>query len=153
MSSSLHLYDANDQDLGILVSSDNGFNSSLVYLPGIEGLFAFKQSIGINPSSFNVGWAFQDTSIYFDNDDCTGKSYVRAAYDIPNNIIKLRKSNRFFKVTDELSQLPHATQSFWGADSARCTNTQVSEIWLRVEEVTLPFSYPPVGPLKVKLIN
>lgn len=158
VNSSLHLYDANDQDLGILIGT-TGFNSAMVtYIPDLDVVFRFSQTPDSNSNTFLVtterGPVIQSggKGIYFKEVNCTGDSYVGITMGFsPNSVVLLKNTTRFFKVLNEIVSIE--TSSYWNTETGVCINTTDISKKIPMKEFTPPFSYPPTGPLKVKLLN
>ena len=147
---SLHLYDANGQDLGILIKANEFTGGIEIYMPTLDAVFTLRQSISTNPNGFFVESSNQTTQIYYENQNCTGNAYIRTiSFDgMPNTIRWVQTLNRFFKVTGELSASQFQTQSFLHPGGC-VNNISTPDYRIRVEEVTLPFSWPPAGPLHI----
>ena len=147
---SLHLYDANGQDLGILIRANEFTNGIEIYMPTLDAVFTLRQSISTNPNGFFVESSNQTTQIYYENQNCTGNAYIRTiSFDgMPNTIRWVQTLNRFFNVTGELSASQFQTQSFLHPGGC-VNNISTPDYRIRVEEVTLPFSWPPAGPLHI----
>lgn len=147
---SLHLFDANGQDLGIILQSSQ-LTGIETYIPSLDAVFSFKQSISTSPRGFFVSSLNQTTQVYFENQNCSGNAYVPVLTfnGMPNTIRWVQNLNRFFKVMGELSTGQFRTQSFLSPSG--CTNnlSPEAQYWVRVEEITMPFSWPPAGPLRV----
>jgi hypothetical protein len=144
-----HLYDAGGQDLGLLVSSDKGMNNCEVYSPSLDAKFAFIQGISTDPMIYHVELAIK-MPVLFSNENCTGDPYQDVLYNggiMPQSVVMA--GNRFFKVTDFLTdQLK--TKSTLNVDG-RCINGESAEKQrlIGLEEISLPFAYPPAGPLRI----
>lgn len=143
----LHLYDANDQDLGILIST-TGFNSAMVtYLPDLDLVFRFSQTPDSTSNTFQVttdrGSVIQagGKGFYFKDINCIGNSYVGINMGFaPNSVVLLKNTTRFFKVLNEIGSIE--TGSFWNSETGVCINTTVSKK-IRTNEFTPPFYLSP----------
>ncbi len=147
----LHLYDANNQDLGTLIGVSSSLSKFETYIPTLNGLLSFSQSSVVNWSSFQVESFNETSTIFFENSDCTGNSYVNietsnAENVLPGVIERISNTNRFFRITNEF---PITKQTQSNISSGACRNSVTTGGLVRAEEVTLPFSWPPAGPLHV----
>ena len=138
----LHLYDANNQDLGILLNSNDGLALQFTtYLPEKEIFLEMRQNYG------NI-FLFEATSIYYLEQNCNGLPYTNNLGN-PHKALKAY-ANRIFKYTGEdiiVGQQPLSVLE----TTTGCQNSLPGAGALYpLEEITLPFSLPLAWLLKVK---
>jgi hypothetical protein len=141
----LHLFDRNDNDLGIYVGFKESINGRTAFVPSLGGIVEYEvnnspsgQSIALKPAAV----------LYYLEPDCQGQSYVGDPYS-PQIIIKAQGHTRFFKVSADLPQGNVTAKS--RLESTGCSNGDAVAHITRVEEVSLPFPYPPAWPLEVRV--
>lgn len=86
--------------------------------------------------------------VYYLQENCGGDPYVAVNYNPARPHTIFYTENRFFKIKDELVG-PVLTKST--SSGSGCANSGFPEplVLIKAEEVTLPFSWPPVGPLRI----
>jgi hypothetical protein len=143
---SLHLFDGNDNDLGVFVGFTDVSHGRLTYELSVDGLIEFEinrspsgQSIEVKPIPF----------VYYLGPNCEGQSYIGSPY-APQLIIKANGQSRFFRVSGEPPL--ENVQTVSHLDISGCDNELSFQHLYRVDEVTLPFPYPPVWPLTVDVL-
>lgn len=141
--SGLHVYDANEVDLGILINVGDVSNLQKItsYLPGPDVYLRFRQER-------NSGTILMDNTsgVYFSSNNCTGTPYS-ANTDNPGATV-ITNSGRVFKYINQ--PLVQGNNS-WSFLSNGCTNGQgQSQMYAPLEEVSLPFSLPPAWPLEIR---
>jgi hypothetical protein len=138
---SLHLYDANGQDLGKLVYAETGIGRSSTYRTYIESLGAL---VGIKDYDQSV---FIDTGGFrYDGPNCTGNVY-RERRDTSNLAVVRAFNGKFYKATlNAINEYTFMSTS----DSSSCSNSSGTEIGTLFEEVQLPFIEPIAWPLEIR---
>lgn len=141
----LHLYDANNLDLGLLVSVGDPVNANrfVSYLPDSDIFLEFRQDSETRTIYMhNLG-----SPLYFSSENCTGTPHS------PNNgnpgATLVSHTNRVFKFTGQEKVLGNDS---WSRLTNGCENGQgFYGYYYPVEEISLPFSLPPVWPIEVRL--
>jgi len=135
----LHLYDANGQDLGILLGmppSDLANNKYQTYLPGAKISLRLTQNL-----------EFEDgpSTIYFLTTDCSGVPYSLNSPFYPYGFV--RNGSHFFRSTNaQRGQI-----SFFSRyDGGGCIVDNGSINSVEVEEISAPFTLPLAWPPEVK---
>ena len=151
---SLHVYDANGQDLGIFTSGAPGDNVQ-TFLPSLGAFILFTTDHpGGTPRPRPV---FDSGYIYYEQPNCQGTAYMRGTATSPYQ--------RIYADVPDVSGLiipfgaPQVSITAFSArqpGSACTTNdlgvapTGTAESVYAVQPVTLPFTLPLAYPLKVK---
>lgn len=142
--SSLHLYDANGQDLGILLDTDAiNLDRATTYLLN-PGIF-----LTLSQSSQSIRVVNED-AVWFTEDNCTGTPYARGLGNPGATIVS--RSGRAFKFIngDGRSDFSNASRLAGGL----CSNNQGTfELLHPMVEVSLPFSIPLAWPLEIREAN
>lgn len=141
----LHLFDANGQDLGIYIGFEAGGDAThKTYVPALH---AFLEFYVRNLTSGATVTVEPRGGVFYMQSNCEGVVYITDE-KIPNML--LRDENKFFVVTSD-APTSQTLKSEW--HDSGCVNTNIFLNGLyRVEEVTLPFSYPPAFPLEVRAL-
>lgn len=140
--SSLHLYDANNQDLGILIDMQSTWATFFVtYLPVQRMFLSFGQNR--DSLSVNVGPAY--FGLYFLQENCEGTPYVNDSGNPMGAVIS--HGNRAFRYTNE--DVLHGGQPLSTLEyPTGCLNSLAGAGTLYpMEEITLPFTLPLAWPL------
>ena len=139
----LHLFDGNNQDLGIVLTAGGtgvGFNT---YIPSQDVKLSFSQSN--NPGS--VVLEPNRESIYFINSDCTGTPYSHNAYD-PQRVTR-DGLGRFYKYTiDPQTTLFIRSQLDTNPPTCNLINSNLSQLY-HLAPITAPVTLPLAWPLRV----
>ena len=141
---SLHLYDGNGLDLGILINVIEPARASrfVSYLSDPDILLEFRPEVQTKTIFMNnLG-----SPLYFSSPDCIGPAYSPSGGNPGATVVS--HTNRVFKFTD---QPLVSGNNGWSRLANDCANGQgVSQMYYPLEEVLLPFSLPPVWPLEVR---
>jgi hypothetical protein len=140
----LHVYDANGQDLGILVNADASFAGNITsYLPE-PGIF-----VNIRQSDSNkLATIANDDTVWFTGDNCTGTPYGRSGNPGATIIKSNGRAFKYINGTNIVNGLPGSASNLAGG---ACANNQsANSLMIPMEEVSLPFSLPPAWPLEVR---
>lgn len=147
-STSLHLFDGNGQDLGILVDVD--FDSSAntnyyyTYLPTVGAITKFTVPGG------HEGFRLNRT-LYFSEIDCTGTPYIAdlSAFD-PNKLFKVVFDNKqnYFKGTADYGA-PRTSRSYVTTYNT-CNSGQERRHFYQLEQVVVPLSNAGLSPYTIK---
>lgn len=141
----LHLVDGSGNDLGIYLDFSAEGREQHTYSPTIDALIHFAvqnrtsgQTIEINPTR----------KMLYTQIDCQGTPYINSPI-APNILWRGYVANRFF-VAETIAPLP-ATVTVSELDVGGCVNRNAGphDIF-SLQEVTLPFPYPPTWPLEVR---
>lgn len=146
--SSLHLYDANGQDLGILLNiTDNRAESFTLYLPGQK--VRLRLSLGDDGHNNRIV-SFKDNSeVYFSEQNCAGIPYSNNDnLGSQFGFLAGYNANRYFRQTTDLGTLINIVSEL---GYTGCINQArgVSKHY-RLEEIILPFTLPIIGPLEIR---
>lgn len=142
-STDLYVYDANDQNLGILLSVTPAdarvFNTYL----STSGIFLdLRQSDGPETVVINnIG-----SPIYFSSDNCIGAAYIPGGN--PGGTV-ISHTGRAFKIIDgtKVNGL-----NSWSRLTSGCENGQgITSLLNPLQEVSLPFNLPLSWPLEVRV--
>jgi hypothetical protein len=153
IASALHLFDANDQDLGILVGVHDSPDQFTTYLPGIKALVKFVQNLNtaeLDDSSLTV---------YFTELDCTGTAFATGVRPMALLRVEGSSTTPIFN-GDYVTKLSDINPSDALAAKSRtwpqpdgCRNNAGSPgatDQVLVQFVTLPFTEPLAWPLEIK---
>lgn len=139
----LHVLDANNQDLGILIETWPTFTT---YLPTIKVSPVF--SIFNSTSSVEIVLNIDQHITYYTQENCTGNAFIT---DIGTglNICKNAKETHYFKGVTEISTFNNYES--W-ADGNKCHNESgiISKTTHQIQPITLPFTEPIEYPLHVE---
>lgn len=138
--SQLHLFDANGQDLGILINAEANASYFRTYIPTEFVFLNFDQSR--NSSSISVT---PTGTIYFHLENCIGTPYAGGPGN-PHGAILTH--GRLFKYTDDSIVYGPVSVSVLEPDG--CHNQQFGAGGYPLQEISLPFSLPLAWPLEVK---
>lgn len=139
----LHLLDANGQDLGILLDSDNSLFKT--YLNDLNVILDFR--VKHYPELSNPQLELEKWGIYFTGYDCTNEAFI--AND--NSVFKVRSNgNRHFKLLNDLK--PRTVYSVLDVSNS-CYNVPPHTFGKTtgLEEITLPFTQPLAWPPRIEL--
>lgn len=140
-----HLYDANDQDLGVLMSG-SGPNSGYSFETLLPDLGVFASFFGRTDSDdLTVG---EGKGVLYTGADCTGDNFVTNPDPL---YVWHEEQGRYFVITDALpiGRIMRSSSSFAG-----CENKESYVFYPRtflVKYITLPFSDPVLKPVHVGL--
>ena len=136
--STLHVWDANGQDLGTLISTGPSFSSFTTYIPELGIVLQLQ-----NGQTVTIG---NTDSLWFHEENCQGIAYGRGGN--PGGTVVSRDGRRGFKFTD--GAIVYGDDFFKSRFDDRCYNGQGGPGGgIPMEEVTLPFSLPLAGPLEI----
>ena len=148
---SLHLFDANDQDLGVLIGTRLGVPVTVEYIAFLpaQGLKIAFSNTGLTALFFPVNL---ERNVAFEGNDCNGNAYVtHSALIDQQTLFHLEVTGKIsgnFKIKD-LNVEQVVANSFISNHS--CINTsEATTTYGSFEEVTLPFSLPLAGPLEIR---
>jgi len=139
---SYHLLDDNDQDLGIIIGTDDSSGSSYVtYLPS-ENISVTIIQLDSDVVTLGPGVS----QIYYTQTDCLGTPYGGSGYT-PGTLLlgNDQFGFRFFKYIPGPSGEPYLSTFF----NAACHNNPNNIFALPLEEIPLPFTFPIAQPLKI----
>ena len=169
--SQLHLYDANNQDLGIVVDhvGNQGYNS---FITSIESFVEFEGSRRLgagahagDPNHHYEAYIVNNGNIFYLLPDCAGIPYSGDIASQPQNTIFIGGStNRMFKTTDGLitrnievtnaGEVPgHLIMSYLSSSTGCANNPSASyqvPSFVPLEEISLPFTLPLAWPLQTR---
>ncbi len=153
---SLHLFDANGQDLGTYLNSDD--LSYQTFIPKLGVRVPFTTKLICAPSVVcTIGSIVNAPKVttYFSDMDCNGNVYAAApnAGSVPDNHILVTTGNgKYFRVQNRAYEISYS--SYMSGGSAMCVQSsgQKTETlpFLQIEEITLPFSLPLTWPLEIR---
>ncbi len=139
--SQLHLYDANGQDLGILITVDrNSFGlNSLTFFSNEKVTLTFEET----PTAVTVGPS--TSPIFYLENDCSGTPYTNVYGNRSSVIVS---SKRLFKRT---GGSPVTQQNTSLLELGVCNNQSWGATLLYpLEEIDFPFTVPISGPLEIR---
>jgi len=144
----LHLYDANGQDLGILIES--GQSPAIVrwhnVLVADLGLIATIEERG-HPQ--NIAKVYGNVPIYFTQLNCTGNTFVGNPID-HYTVVKNTPLSKYFKFVGTVAPSTTIFPS-WIGDSGNCQNSLMGlSSTFQVEEINLSFTEPLAWPLHIQ---
>ena len=147
----LHLKDANGQDLGTLVSSslltEAGTNTDdRLYTTYLENGDVFLEFLLRTNRTVSLMGGRTFGGIYFRNLDCTNDAFL-TTQPVPSTLYKA--GTRYFKASEEsltLGSWPRATASNY---LNGCQNSGDGYPLYILDEVSLPFSEPIAWPLRI----
>lgn len=137
----LHLYDANGQDLGILITVDrNSFGlNSLTFFSNEKVTLTFEET----PTAVTIGPS--TSPIFYLENDCSGTPYTNVYGNRSSVIVS---SQRLFKRTD---RSPVTQQNTSLLELGACNNQSWGATTLYpLEEIDFPFTMPISGPLEIR---
>ena len=166
ISNELHLFDANNQDLGTLLDVT-------LYPTGLSDLkiyHTFHSSIGAvlqfeaDPATQIVRFTPTPHRVVFGNENCTGLAFIPHIPDKqlspgPQSLIKTTGPRYFVVSTTSPSIVVSTTtpptlnsgSSFFLTPGSPCTNQATSSLFTYpIQEVNLPFIDPPAWPLRIE---
>jgi hypothetical protein len=155
-SKSLRVYDANGQELGLLINhgSDNTNSDAIdtVYSPALKRFIYLVQ----RPNSNNYGGFRNRTTAVYQTPDCTGTAYTlnHDLYTDTNDLLPF--SPQVFYIFDDSETSTTITinsQGYWNwsTNTLICTPSGPSTLAAyQLHPVSLPFSTPVVLPLQYK---
>ncbi len=146
----LHLYDANNQDLGVLVNSDPDYvgRKFTSYLSQEEIFLKFEHQYS-NSLGFSVNLPPSGGSVKYSQLNCQGQAftsfpgYVRGAFFVNSN-----GAHHLFKYI-YVSNVSYASTLSELAPSG-CVNSANTDTSYPIQEVPLPFTEPLVYPLHIQ---
>lgn len=136
----LHLFDGNNQDLGILTSEE--FPRFWTFLPTENVVLRFVQNGNNHTASLDI----TNTGFVFTQPACAGTPYSSLESTYPNGILKT--VNGFYRFTSDPA-VNIDVQSSMNADGSCVANFSTVKA-TPVEQVTLPLSFPLAWPLQIK---
>lgn len=154
----LHLYDANDQDLGILVDTDG--STYRTYLSNLNVVIGFRSFTiqETNPHTVSIN-SPGGQSIAFNQHDCMGQLYVEALANGTESwglqqVYKYPDLDGYYRRIPNASTIDLAYSSIsWPVNG--CTNNPTSSVvqpFYPLEEIELPFEEPLAWPLQIRLL-
>jgi Collagen triple helix repeat (20 copies) len=152
---SLHLYDANGQDLGLLVEN-NGDASFLTFQMNENVFTTFSQGVRSDDTTF-VRLLPNQKTIYFDGPNCQGNAFMNVfeAPPILQHIVIASGGSIFsprYTVDRGSSLQTRQALSRFNTVAAPCVNDPHSvQHTMLIEEVSLPFTEPLTWPLEMKV--
>ena len=144
---SLHLYDASNQDLGILIGPSLSDKNIDTYIPSIQAAARFTQD-----ASSTAALNLHRRDLYFDAENCIGSSYILAATStaLATDMVYLFYSSstppRIFKI-DTPAPLTLVLKS---RTSVACSNISELRQAIPVHEIVVPFNLPLTWPLQIQ---
>ena len=143
----LHLFDANGQDLGILIDASS--YDDLMYRSFLPNQGVVIQVLDrIQFRSLELRSRGIASGIFFTGSNCTGNAYTRISYIGPSAITGIT-GPRYFKGTTDSGGI-NTTLSYF--DGTRCQNTSPeTTMTYLLNEITLPFTEPLAWPLSIKV--
>lgn len=149
----LHVFDANNQDLGFYMDSENSWDTVTVFSPErslILGFFFLGSEQ--TPKVGSPGRFYQGGVLYYEETDCQGApysgylgnpQYLKAQISTPEGM-------KYYKVSSVMPTL-RVMRSYISGETGVCSSTGATHQsnMYPVEEVSLPFSEPLAWPLRV----
>jgi len=150
-----HVYDSNDQDLGILIDAD--VYPSVDYDRQLYKTFLLEQGVFLpiesNIRSNSIALIMGSYGgVFFEQRDCTGTAFSRnqSSASIGTHMLVKVTGPRYFKYNDS-NLVQHVSNSYIPFVGQACTNTgEESSNGYTLEEVLLPFIEPLQWPLKIR---
>ena len=141
----LHLYDANNQDLGIFLYAEGG--ATKTFLPTFNKTINF---ISNDVSGLNVNTLIGDVQgkIYYDQLFCSGTAFLKN----PSALLGIQKltgtPNKYYRTINNTAAI---RTSLSYNNGIICVNSQSFSSWsIAVEQINLPFNEPVVWPLSIQ---
>ncbi len=148
---SLHLFDANNQDLGILLGSNNG-GEYQIYIPSLKLTTILQSKDNPNPKYIQLIPEHWGDTIEFEDTNCTGVAV--SGYASVNSITQKSSVNgvthyyRAVPVPNNLQKIL-SRLDIYGTCTALDQDENIS--W-QLEEIILPFTEPLIWPLHIQSI-
>ena len=143
----LHLFDANNQNLGLLIQASASGDSFTTFIESTRIFVSIRQNRDNNdPGSADIGGL--TGAVYFLWQNCQGEPYT-SQRGSPPGIVVSSSGRRFFKYTAAAAVLGTNPRS--QLDSQGCINGQhsVTELY-PLEELPQPFNFPLKWPFEIK---
>ena len=143
----LHLYDANDQALGTVLTADGSMADITVFNSTAGGVLHFRQE---RRNGSNVISMQNDGAVSFAESNCTGQVYVSGGSQFPGGIVAVGNPNGY-RAFRRLNNEPVSGVQFNSVLlSSGCLNNPDISTLSVVEEVQIPFSFPLAFPLDIR---
>lgn len=143
----LHLFDGNNQDLGLLIQANRPASVFITYLQNQNVLLEIRNNSDTsNHAPFIVT---SNSNIYYSGPDCTGTPY--SGEGSPSASVVTFVGNRLFRFTNGSSN-NHFLSTLIGdpGNGHGCVNGQAPVTSLSpLEEIPMPISLPLAWPLRV----
>ncbi|MBI4059746.1 collagen-like protein [Candidatus Giovannonibacteria bacterium] len=136
----LHLFDANGQDLGLVISGDGGANPFTVYISSLRGVVSTANGREVITPKVE--------EVFFLERDCNGEPLSRGVFDHLNQIRRGADGKLYMPTADPLQRRDF--QSHFSITPGRCENARGDLDAILIRKVTLPFLEPVVGPLEIR---
>ncbi|MDD3887431.1 MAG: hypothetical protein PHN19_01520 [Patescibacteria group bacterium] len=137
----LHVYDANNQDLGILVDASLRFYNNVgvrtfdIYIPSLKKFLYIDADLN------------SSLTVYFSDANCTGSAFITDGPLDDFRVLRVFGDRYFVKNGNQKQSVSIA--SFTPNGGACESNVGIAERYL-LEEVTVPFSEPLTLPFDVR---
>lgn len=149
---SLHLYDANGQDLGILINTN--YTKHFTIVPGTDFVIQFSdndQTQEAKVFSANGGGSGGINRVYFTEPNCEGTPMVNTGANTPHRLALLKTGAplKYFRFTG-VGNTSLEVQSYSNTNPVQCQSIQtiIGDASI-LEEVLLPFTEPLAWPLTI----
>lgn len=149
---SFHLFDNNNQDLGIFMYNDNANKTSYTFIKEVDGIM----SLGDWDTDNRLAPAGLINTTYFSGLNCTGQAYVRNFNKHHQSILKMAISSgpRFFKQRKGDSPASGSTLSVnLGGNLCKAETHDFTNELFPLDEITLSITEPLALPLEIRMVE
>jgi len=140
----LHLFDADGQDLGVLLDVDTSDNDTHVYTAFLPSIGLIEVKTKNNESILSLQSKF---GVFFTDVDCSGNAFTILSYS--GHLMNKISDGRYFTASSSTSEILTGVSL---DDTNKCVaiNSGTSTIGFLLKEVVLPFTEPLAWPLEIK---
>jgi len=155
---SLKVYDANGQELGLVVG--HGGNEAQVYIPSLNKFIyiadsTYAEQPNSNTNLLSSGIAVGLDQIFYLSSNCTGTAYGQNYSYSSNTIMAFNTTENYtYDLSDPVTTSPASSWRYWNEPSTTCHSgfTASSLSLLPLHAVNLPFTTPIAEPVQFKYL-